>query len=91
LLAAAFNRKQRFAAPLAAYCSGLFLGRAFRCPSFTPSQKKMKAGKLISRWWWLIVVLLFSFTLIYFIWNTQRQVNALDKELQRPKNAQPNH
>jgi type II secretory pathway component PulF len=51
----------------------------------------MKAGKLISRWWWLIVVLLFSFTLIYFIWNTQRQVNALDKELQRPKNAQPNH
>ncbi|HVF98071.1 MAG TPA: hypothetical protein VM871_12145 [Flavisolibacter sp.] len=57
-------------------------------PSFTPLQK-MKAGKIIARWWWLVLVLLFAFTLLYFIWNSQRQVNALDKELHRPTISQP--
>lgn len=54
-------------------------------------RKKMNAGKLIARWWWLLVVLLFSATLLYFIWTSQRQVNALDKELHRPKMSQPNN
>jgi type II secretory pathway component PulF len=52
-----------------------FLGQGISLPFLYTITKKMKAEKLISRWWWLIVVLLFSFTLIYFIWNTQRQVN----------------
>jgi hypothetical protein len=52
-------------------------------------RKKMETGKLITRWWWLLLVLLFFVTLVYLIWHSQRQLDTIDKELNRPKISQP--
>jgi len=90
LAVSGFQRLQRFAAPVAATCSGHFFGSTYGYCSFT-SHKKMKTVKLIARWWWLILILLFSATLLYFIWTSQQQVNALDRQLTRPSIYQPSH
>jgi len=52
-------------------------------------RKKMKAGKLIARWWWLLMVVLFFFTVVYMLWHSQRQVDAIDEKLSQPKTSSP--
>jgi len=46
---------------------------------------KMKIGKLILKWWCQVLLVLIAAIILYAIWHSQQNVNAIEKELHRTK------
>jgi hypothetical protein len=79
---------QRFAAHPAAYCSGKSLYAPYSQPFFV-EKSAMTFLSLVKRWWWMTLVLTGLGIILFFTWDAQQNVEALEKKLRKPTTANP--